>query len=354
MNDLIRRLRSRWVGFAKTSRGRWSMRQLRRGGTVVIAGYLAYRIGTLGWAEVWAYLPRTPWFYVLFAAIYLVQPLTQSLIYQTVWPTQLRTLFPAALVKRVYDREVLSYSGDVYLYFWGRSRLGLSVRKAFHIIKDNAIVSSIASTSIAFGLLALFVLSGTLPLPEAIAANVWTYAIGALLLAVIVGVALSKLRHSMFSLPGHVLWLLFGLNLARILTAQGLQVAQWTVVDPSVPLAIWLTFLAAQIMTGRIPFLPSKDLLFIAIGLELAGVVQVPEALIAGLLGVQSVLNKGVNFIVFITVSLWNQWHGVPSVIQPGTEDDLPGALNDKPITDSGAVTETALAPVETLQKTEA
>ena len=304
-------------------------------GTGAIAAYLIYRVGRIGWTTVWEALPRTPWFYVLFAGIYLVQPLTQALIYQTVWPTSFRTLLPGALVKRVYDREVLSYSGDVYLYFWGRRRLSLSVHDAFHTIKDNAIVSSIASTGIAFGLLAAFVMTGAVPLPETIASNLWAFAIGGGLLLVVVGIALSKLRHSMFVLPVSVLGILFGLNAARILTAQALQVTQWSIVEPSVPLGVWFTFLAVQIMTGRIPLLPSKDLLFVAVSLELAGTVEVPTALIAGLLGVQSVLDKGTNFIVFTGVTLWNRWHGVESVVGEEDVDALPGDLNDKPIVDA-------------------
>lgn len=315
--------------FAKTPKGKRLGRYGRRLVTAAVLAYLVYRVSAIGWDEVWASLPRTPWFYVLFAGIYFTQPLTQAVIYQKIWPTSLRSLIPAALIKRVYDREVLSYSGDVYLYGWARDRLRLSALDVFHSIKDNAIVSSIASTGIAFGLLAYFVASGAVPLPDLAAGEWWAYGGGALCIGVIVAVAVRKLWRSMFKLPLQLLGVLFALHVFRIALAQVLQVTQWSVVEPTIPLEVWFAFLAAQIMTGRIPLLPSKDLLFLAAGIEMAGAVNVAPALIAGLLGTQSVLDKAGNFVAFVGFTLWMRWGGTEPEVTDEELASLPGTLDD-------------------------
>ena len=118
----LRRLHSRWTAFADTPQGKRWLQYVRYGGTLGIAVYLVYRLSTIGWTEIGAALPRTPWFYVLFGVLYLIQPITQALIYQIIWPVRALNLLPATLVKRVYDRELLNYSGDVYLYIWARNR----------------------------------------------------------------------------------------------------------------------------------------------------------------------------------------------------------------------------------------
>lgn len=301
------RLRVYWKRFSESRRGKqilWWGRQIL---TASIAGYLIYRMTLIGWGEIWSSLPRTPWFYVIFAGIYLCLPFFQALIFSVIWGTSLPSLFPATLKKRVYNKDVLSYSGDVYLYFWGRRNLEVPDRDILHHIKDNAIVSSVASTFVAFGLLAVFLFTGYIALPDFIARHEVAYTIGAVAVAVIGGVAAVNFRKAVFGLPGRLLLTIFGLHLARLLITQGLQVLEWKVVIPDVELQIWFTFLAVQIITSRIPLLPSRDLIFMAAGIELAGIIQVPKAAIAGLLGVHSVLDKSLNLMLFAAVSVWDR-----------------------------------------------
>lgn len=311
----ISRLRVHWRRFSRSRRGQRLLRVARQGLTVGIIGYLVYRMSHIGWGEIWNSLPRTPWFYVIFGAIYLCLPFFQALIFSTIWDKRLWTLFPASLKKRVYNKDILSYSGDVYLYFWGRRNLDLPAREILHHIKDNAIVSSVASTFVGFGLLALFLFSGYIALPDFIARYEVAYSIGAVAVAVGGGIAAANFRQTVFLLPGRLLLVILGLHLTRLFFTQGLLVLEWNVAIPEVDLQIWFTFLAVHIITTRIPLLPSRDLIFLAAGIELAGIVQVPRAAIAGLLGVHSVLDKSLNLTLFAAVSLWDREprNGVPT-----------------------------------------
>jgi hypothetical protein len=301
------RLRVRWRRFAATRWGRWVTWSARQLLTVAVVGYLVYRMSQIGWAEIWAELPRTPWFYVIFAAMYLVLPVFQAIIFGLIWSLSPVYLFPATLKKRIYNKDVLSYSGDVYLYFWARDRLKRPARAVMHAIKDNAILSSVMSTLVAFGLLATFLLSGLVAVPSFLAERGGQYVIGT---AIVFGILLAagvKFRRNVFRLSGQLLLAVSALHLVRLLAVMSLQVLEWDVVIPGVDLRIWFTYLAVQIMVTRIPFLPSRDLIFLAFGIEMASAVQLPRAAIAGVLGVHSMLDKGLNLLLFSVLSVWDR-----------------------------------------------
>jgi len=303
----LARLRVWWRQFADSQRGQrilWWLRQLL---TAAVVGYLVYRLSQIGWVEIWHSLPRTPWFYIIFAGMYLILPTFQALIFGLIWSLSPLKIFPASLKKRVYNKDVLSYSGDVYLYFWARERLKRPGREIMHAIKDNAIVSSVTSTLVAFGLLAAFLFSGVVAVPEIVGDHGMLYVVGtALVLGVLVAAGV-RFRRNVFWLSGRLLIGISALHLIRLLAVMSLQVLEWEVVIPEVELEVWFTYLAVQIMVTRIPFLPSRDLVFLAFGIELAGAVQVSRAAIAGVLGVHSVLDKGLNLLLFSAVSAWDR-----------------------------------------------
>jgi len=116
---------------------------------------------------------------------------------------------------------------------------------------------------------------------------------------------------------------------------QGLQVIQWAVVEPSVPLQAWFTFLAVQIIANSIPFVPSRDLVGVGFAIEVAQATQVPEALIASLMLVHSVMDKTLNLGLFMGVSAWSKDdivpdpNGVPSSLD--AEGETPVRADEAP-----------------------
>jgi hypothetical protein len=262
----------------------------------------------IGWEEIWQSLPRNPWFYIIFLGIYITLPLFQSLIFSFLWGKSLFSLFPPIIKKRIYNKDLFSYSGDIYVYFWAKERVsGWSDIDIMHSLKDNAIISSLASTIVAFGLLSFFVFSGYVDIPEYFYENEVLYISGAILVSVVfMGVGF-RFRKAVFGISEKALISIFTVHIIRLLTVMVLQVLEWEVVVPEVDIEVWFTFLSLQIITGRIPFLPSRDLIFVAAGIELAGAIQVSKAAIAGVLGVHSVLDKGLNLILFSAVSLWDR-----------------------------------------------
>jgi hypothetical protein len=303
----IGRLRVRWRRFSATPRGKrttWALRQLV---TLAVVGYLVYRMSLIGWGEIWQALPRTPWFYVIFLAIYLCLPVAHAIAFGIIWERSPLQLLSATLKKRVYDKDVLGHSGDVYMYLWGRTHTEHDDVTLLHHVKDNAIMSSVASTLVAGAILTVFLFTGYISLPAFMAQHEALYMGGGALVVGGLGWAAISFRRVVFRLAGRTLALLLGLHLARVVLIEGLQVLEWQVALPEIALEVWFTFLAVKIIMARIPLLPSQELIFMAAGIELAAAVNVPRAAIAGLLGVHSVLDKGLNLIVFAATSFWDR-----------------------------------------------
>jgi hypothetical protein len=327
----VARLRVYWQRFAASRLGKRVIWGARQALTLGIAVYLVYRMSMIGWGEIWQSLPRTPWFYVVFLAIYLSLPAFQALAFGLVWKRSPLGLLPPMLKKRVYDKDVLDRSGDVYVYFWGRTHVDHTQRELLHHVKDNAITSSVASTLVAVGLLVVFLALGYVPVPDTIARHSWAYGGAGVVVLGLLGAAGVRFRRTVFLLPARMLGLLFGLHLARVFVQKLLLVVEWKVALPEIALSVWIIFLAVQIVTSRIPLLPGRDLIFMAAGIELAGSVDVSKAAIAGLLGVHSVLDKTLNLAVFAGVSAWERQvvDRVSDVI--GTETPASVALDQEP-----------------------
>jgi hypothetical protein len=330
------RVKDRVQAWSDTPAGRRTLKVLRHGVTVVVAAYLLYQMTQIGWARVWASLPTTPWFYVISVVLFFLLPVFRAVGFGMIWERPAHRLLGPTTKSAVYNKEVLSYSGEMYLFSWAQANVDAPARRIAHHIKDNAIVSSIASTLNAVLLLVFFVLSGLVRLPLLTGHN-GLYAAGAVLAGIVIVGAGIRFRKAVFKLSGRLILTLFGLYFARLLVLQALQVTQWTVAIPDVAVQTWLTFLAVQIIISRLPLLPSQDLLFMAVGLKMAGSVQVPEAALAGVLAVHSVLDKGLGLVLFGVISFFDRGAVAPEAGDAaGTGDEASLPPDDAQRDDSG------------------
>ncbi len=266
---------------------------------VAILAYLGYQFTDIGWRRVWGSLPTTPWFYILLLLMYATLPLTEVVLYGRIWKADASTLLPALLRKRVLNNDVLGYSGEAYFSLWAHRHTPLGYRKIFKTIKDNTIISSVASTSVAFLLLAVFFLSGQIELlTQYLPGNPSTFAAGIAIVILVVSVGVN-FRRTIFSLPPSILLFVGAGHLTRFILNNGLQVTQWAVVIPGVSAGTWITLLALHIAINQVPFVPSRGLVFMSAGVGLSGPLQIPEAPLASMLLAQSLLDRGLNFLVY-------------------------------------------------------
>jgi hypothetical protein len=289
-----------WAQFSKGRVGGWVQAGIYWAFLAGIVGYLAYQLTDIGWERVWASLPTTPWFYILFLLMYATLPATEVVLYGAAWGARYRDLLPALLRKRVLNNDVLGYSGEAYFYLWAYRETNLEALDIARTIKDNVIISSVASTSVAFSLLALFFVTGQIDLlTQSLPSETSTLAAGVAVVILIVSVGVN-FRRALFSLPSRILWLIGGGHLLRFGLNNGFQVLQWAVVIPEVSVSTWITLLALYIVIQQVPFVPTRSLVFMSAGVELSGVLQIPTAALASMLLVQTLIDRLLNFATYV------------------------------------------------------
>lgn len=304
MDVSLKNIRDFWVRTSQSGRGRALTRLVRWLFLAGILAYLAIQLGRIGWIEIWRALPTNPLFYVLFLMIYFSLPLAEQLIYRITWRFPFRSSLPAFIKKRIYNKEVIGYSGEVYFFTWARRNLTLGDREILKTIRDNNVISSFSSTIVALALLAVFAYEGNIGVSDWIGdANAY-YLAGGAVVFLILGTLAIRFRRYLFSMPLKVAFLIGGIHVIRLGVGQTMQILQWEVAVPDVTWQAWFTLAAVSIVVSRIPLVPNRDLIFIGAGVEFSHFMNTPAAEIASMLLVTSVLGKILNLVLFGAVSM--------------------------------------------------
>lgn len=290
--------------FTNSDRGRLAGRifaYLIQAGIIV---YLLYELTRIGWGNFFQALPTTPYFYLLFLVLYGSLPVAEIFCYRQSWNIGLMESLPTFIKKRVYNKTLIGYSGEVAVFGWARKKGISSDKEVFKVIRDNNIMSSVASTTVVFGLLIFFVVSGKIALMDYLTSQYDLVTIaGTAVIALLLVITAFKTRRYFFSMPPKIAGTIFGIHAFRMVLVNVVQVLQWYVVLPDVSLEVWFTFLSVQLLISRIPFLPSRDLFYIGASLEVSRFVAITPAGIAGLLVAQNVLDKLLNLVLFGLIS---------------------------------------------------
>ena len=281
----------------------WVPGFVRRSLILLVSALIFWQIWNIGWEEVLKNLPSTPWFYIIAAILYVMLPTTELLIYTKLWNVKKRTLFRTFLIKRVYNEEVLGYSGELYLFSKMRKVTKKPEMELMRDVRDTNIISAIVSNVVAISLVAILIFFGFIPVEKLLEqANLAYVGIGMFALIVIITIAVQFRRH-IFSLPFKTAFHIFWTYLLRFVLQNALLVVQWAVVLPETPIYVWLIYISTSIVLNRIPLLPAKDLVFVWIGIQLSGSLDVATAGLAGMLIVSSAMSRVANLFIYITLS---------------------------------------------------
>ena len=251
----------------------------------------------VGWGAILAALPTHPGFYALLVGIYVALPVTEVFIYRPLWQQRGRDLFLACARKRVLNEEVLGYTGEVFLYLWA-ARQGIESGRAFRTVRDVNILSSAVSFSVAGVLVAVMVAVGELDLSGWLGGQALYIGAG---VVVAIGIILLgiRFRRYVFALPIREALRVGALHGTRHIITTVMLVAMWHLAQPSISLGVWLSFAAILVVIERLPFLPSKDLVFLGASVELSKTMTLATAAMAGMLLVQSAVFKALHLVVF-------------------------------------------------------
>ena len=203
-----------------------------------------------------AMLPRSPRFWLVFAAGYLAMPASEWVIYRRLWALPPRG-FLALLRKRISNEIVAGYSSELYFYAWARRNAKL-VGTPFGAIKDVSILSAVVANGCTLALAAVS-WRALLALDLGTDAKVMLVSAASIALPLLVTLAL---RKRLFTLPGTALRRIALIHLLRIAATTTLAATLWAVTLPAAPLAWWLVLAALRMLVSRLPLLPNKDIVF--------------------------------------------------------------------------------------------
>lgn len=240
-------------------------RWLTAGISLALLIAILLRLHEFGVKDALSVLPASPAFWLAFAAYYLVLPGSEWAIFRKLWKLP-KGGFLALLRKLVSNEILIGYSGEAYFYAWARRHANL-IAAPFGTIKDVSILSALAGNIVTLGMLAI-----AWPFIGTVIPKIHDPVI-LLSTAIILGSSLMilLLRGSFFSLDRKSLYFVFRIHLLRIAVATLLSGLMWHIALPGTP-SVWLLVLATlQLLVSRLPFLPSKDLVFANLAALLIG-----------------------------------------------------------------------------------
>jgi len=255
--------------------------------SIGILAAVIWRLQQLDVGGVWARIPTSPGFWLLFPLYYFAMPIADWVIFRRLWRIP-RAGIAALLRKRLSNDLLVGYSGELYFYTWARRRADIS-GAPFGAIKDVAILSAIAGNVVTLILFAL-----AYPVLGRVDLGIQPH-VALLSVIIIVGPSLLALtlRGHLFSLPGAETRFVLKVHFVRLIGVIALTILLWHFALPDVPLRWWMTLASLQILVSRLPLVPNKDVVFAGICVLLIGhdtrVVEL-TALIASLVLVSHIL----------------------------------------------------------------
>lgn len=276
---------------------------VRRLVMVTITLLIVYQLWDIGWMEVLNNLPVHPMFYILMIFIYITLPTAELLLYRRVWPLSRRYLFKTFLVKRVYNEEVIGYSGELFLFARIRGKIDRSDREIMRDIRDNNIISAITSNFVAIALVGVLIFFEIIPVSSLLPEVNWLYIGTGVFIVAVVTVLAIQFRKHLFAMSLPMTLRNAAIYFSRFVLHHALLVAQWTFVLPDTPVYVWMIYISLVIVLNRVPLLPAKDLVFLWAGIELSRTLDVATAGVAGMLIVSSALVRVSNLIMYLIFS---------------------------------------------------
>jgi hypothetical protein len=301
------RIKDYWLVISRDPRTKKFLTLLRRILVFSIIGIIIYQLFLIGWREVLTSLPAHPLFYVIFFILYVTLPIAEIFIYRQVWNFRAWEGFKAFITKKVYNDEVMGYSGDFYLFVWIRKKIDKSGKEILKNIRDNIIISGINSNSIAVILIGILIYVGQVEILDYIDDLNIVYIGTGFLIAIVLIVLVIQFRKYLFDLPLRKAFIVYSIYLIRFFIHYSLMVLQWSIVIPNTPLSIWFTFVAVLLVVNRIPFLPSKDFVFVWFGIELSRMLNMATASVAGMLLVSGALAKVTSLVLFSLINYYTK-----------------------------------------------
>jgi len=261
----------------------------------LLIAYLAWRLTQLGWGAVWNARPGNIGFYAAVLLSFYVQPVADLVIYRGLLRSEAVPLM--ALLRKRYINSLFDYSGELYFFFWARKKLAIKSTLLFHAVKDTNVLSASAGLVMIWMSLLAVVASGGVKLPAFAADKMWTFLmLGSLPLVLLLALFIGGRRVTMLS--RHQILVTFAIHLVRCVAQLTMEFLVWWLSGALPSVAVCLEFVALRVLVTRLPMVPSKDLVFVGIGIAAAGVLNISAPSVAAALVLMTAFSLVQNLLI--------------------------------------------------------
>jgi hypothetical protein len=258
---------------------------------IFLLAFVGYSLTQVGWGHVWDARPRALGFYLVLLLQFFIQPIADLLIYRNLLGIGRPLPLSIMLRKRFLNTVMLDYSGEAYFFFWAKRKLDLKKGILLHAVKDSNVLSAGAGLAILCLILLALVASGDVKLPAFLPAKLWTLAsIGSL--PIVLCLALVIGGHRVTALSRVEIASTFAIHIARSIAVLSLEFVLWWLSGALPSTLVCLEFVALRLLLTRLPFIPSKDLLFVGVGMAAAGLMDLSAPKVAAVLVTMTAVNQ--------------------------------------------------------------
>lgn len=249
--------------------------------TLATVAMIIVAAGQLSLQTIMAMLPTNPIFWISFALLYMLIPLSEWVIFHRLWGMP-ATGIVALTRKNVANEIVLGYLGEAKFYTWARQNVRLETAP-FGAIKDVALLSAMVGNLVT---LVMLILAWPLLKTSEIGLDLRSTMLS---LAVVLGssIVILLFRRKLFSLPRSELQFISLVHLVRVVGGLVLTAFVWHLALPGLDGSAWLLLATLRMLVTRLPLIANKDLVFATLAMFTLG--DVPNlapmlAMIAGLI----------------------------------------------------------------------
>lgn len=301
--DRLSPLRRRIAKQVNTKHWKHRLVWARRVLLAAIFAYLIYKLTQIGWAEIAGHIPTSPLFYLLSVIIFLTVPASETVNYRLITDMRIPNGLKTFSRKRVYNDALISYSGEAYLIGKLAELPEFNHQSALVAVKDNNLVSALVSNSWTIVLVAALFVFGR---PDVLQ-NLWELSPiligGFAVICISLYVAVIVFFRHLSALSSLKLMQVTGVHSGKVLVVAALQVTQWASALPAIAAMTWLMFLAVQTLVKRMPALPNGGLVFLGVGLSLAGFAGDAAIEVSAMLLAATAMTQLVQLAAFIMTS---------------------------------------------------
>jgi hypothetical protein len=279
------RMRRELEGVAAKLNGRWAKQAihlLRWTVPILLLAYLGYCLTRLGWAQVWKARPGGLLFYAVVVLQFYIQPVADLIIYRNLLGVG-RALSLLVLLRKRYVNTLLDYSGEVYFFFWAKKNLESKKGILVHAVKDTNVLSASAGLVMVWLALLAVVAVGSVKLPAVVHEDLWTFLwLGSLPLVLVLALFVGGRRVT--ALSRRAILATFAIQIARGIIQLAAEFAAWWFSGALPSVALCIQFVVLRVVVTRLPLVPSKDLVFVGVGIAAAGLLDVSTPKVAAVL----------------------------------------------------------------------